>query len=361
MLNNMIKLFGIFIIYYIFFINNIICDDNKGLKYLEISTYNTALLPNYEYKQNVLNNIPRNLDLISLQEVWVESDANEIINLFKNDYPYSYYETPNAGEDVGCRNANSFNYLQQFGGCLAQNQITEIGWNSVKPCLHILDNWLNVDPICVQCVLSGQTNSDPLTLQKCFATNQGKLKTYNGSTGILLLSKKPLNKVKFTQKDSFLLRRGLLEFCYQDLYIVTSHFPFNYSIPLPQDYQQNFAHDVLKLRPNILFGDLNSGNDYQSQAYNILKNDGYKSINPNLSTFCTIPNNTICDGYASSSLSTTRDHIMYDNQIHPNRLNFVNTTNYNINIYGDDVNISDHLGLYSKLSYVLKKKHVYCQ
>lgn len=145
------------------------------------------------------------------------------------------------------------------------------------------------------------------------------------------------------------------------LYIIISHFLFNYSISLPQDYQQDFAYHVLRLRPNILLGDLNSGYNYQHHAYNILHDDGYKSIAPNLSTFCAIDNNTICDGFSSTSLYTTRDHIMYDNQIHPSRLNFVNNNNYHINVYGNDVNISDHLGIYTRISYVLKKKHSYCR
>ena len=330
---------------------------------IRIASYNTGLVPgDNAHLPDLINVIPRNLDVLALQEVWLQSDIRSIVSALNSSYPYSYYPTPDAGSKIGCKPVSA-GLSTVFFTCLATHGISTVGWDTITPCLPELRSWMSQDYDCALCFISSISAgiSPESTGGLCF-TGQGYPYTYGGSSGLLVLSKTPIKNANFTARPSFLLRRGLLEMCVKGLYIVESHYPFEYPLPLLQELQTDFSRHILKTRPNIVLGDLNTGKNYQPAGYELLKSYGYKSINPDLATYC-ITNSSIAGSCnTETELRQKIDHIMYDNEINCNSLEWQRRTQYEITTFGSRApTVSDHIGISSTLKYKMHRPHIYCR
>ncbi|KAL9657699.1 hypothetical protein ABK040_005052 [Willaertia magna] len=338
-----------------------ICGSSQKEDNIKIASYNAGLVPgDNSHLDALVRVVPTDLDVILFQEVWLQSDANLLISKLRRNYPFNYYTPLDKGPSVKCQ-AVSVSLSNNFFTCLVMNQIASMGWDTIKPCLGALSVWMEKDYNCAVCFLASLTDGKNVTetSTKCFSS--GSLYSYDGSAGLLVLSKKSIERPKFSHLPSFLLRRGLLEMCIDDLYIIGSHFPFNYTIPLQQDLQTDFIEDIIQKRPNIILGDLNTGLNYQPEGYELLKEYGYRSVNPNIATYC--PTNSSVAGSCSTEaeLAQKIDHIMFDTEIHENVLLWKQKTRYAIEVFGNRApTVSDHIGIKTELQYNLKRKHLYC-
>lgn len=324
---------------------------------IRVAQWNTGLLKGIN-PTDVIANIPNNTDIIVMQEVWDVDVANRIISDTKKNYPYSHYEI--GSNIVASCSENHTRYIELFEQCLSEHSIGNVDINNIAPCIPVLDEWLKNDALCAKCILSGISSGDVDTVRKCTVTKNGYQFMNNGSTGLLVLSKKPIEKAEFTPMKSFLLNRGILTFCVDRLRVVTSHFPFEYEgLTIPQSNQLEMAARVLFTAPDVVLCDMNSGPDYQPDAYNLFKNKPYHTAFKPRPTYCpTGTTNAACLA-ATDDKNVSIDHIFVRgiSKEDPNTSNIV-INKGKFKTFGESA--SDHVGLWVPISYNPGYKNIQC-
>ncbi|EFC38359.1 predicted protein [Naegleria gruberi] len=335
---------------------NFTLSNNNNLK---IASFNTALVPGTPVNvKKIIETIPKDLDVVFLQEVWLQSHSHLIAEELKSSYPYSFHGHKEVLNEASCTDDSFHRFALPFLHCVRENNLT-LSWTTLGPCAEFLSRAAYGNFKCISCVLTSIVENK--NMANCYTPGHtGQEFLYDGSNGLMVLSKTPISRANYTSYPSFLLSRGLLEMCINGLYIMESHFPFNFGIDLPVMYQPEFSRMVIMKRPNILVGDLNSGPMTQPEGYETLAGYGYQSIDPNKATFCVNGLNWESgDCSDDPERNTGMDHIMVDKFSRILEWNFNNS--FKLQLFGDSTPTpSDHLGITTELNYNMARKHPYC-
>jgi len=131
---------------------------------------------------------------------------------------------------------------------------------------------------------------------------QGPKHAYNGENGQLILSRYPIENVKVTKFDSFVVNRANIHATIRGFKVSFGHFAFNMieDIYPPAGpammgaLQPQMAADMIAQKSDAVLGDFNSGHNYQSGGYDAFIAAGYVSgfKSPEPDTWCRQPSHS---------------------------------------------------------------------
>jgi hypothetical protein len=273
--------------------------------------------------------IPEDLDVMVLQEVYLDEDAKRIISHLKCVYPYYLRSSPAPFRNVSCK-PETQEKLQNVFQCIQQNNIESISINTLQPCINEINSVIDEDPDCVSCTFvqafmeeirqtrsrinDPQSNEQSIPLdqfifERCFTnTDNNNATNYNGQSGLLILSKKPLQYSNSCEqialsdlgiseniKDglinttddrlirhypSFTIQRSVISFSYDKINILAVHLPYDIGTTYTDEALQTeiINSELSWTNYDILIGDFNSEPQYQREAYNRIKEYGYINL-----------------------------------------------------------------------------------
>eukprot|EP01121_Diplochlamys_sp_Union-15-3_P010432 TRINITY_DN2927_c0_g1_i2.p1 TRINITY_DN2927_c0_g1~~TRINITY_DN2927_c0_g1_i2.p1 ORF type:complete len:355 (-),score=38.10 TRINITY_DN2927_c0_g1_i2:49-1113(-) len=326
---------------------------------INAGTWNLGLLSVAPDQQldYIVSEIPKNLQVLSLQEVWTLENKARIIQKLYRHYAFSYsIPIPDVPEKTGCKQEtiDDSNYSPRaLIECLVQLNVSSENFKLIDP-LATQQCWNLVlaiafppeiipgaknDEQCIACLQNEIPFSGfDLALELC-STNQGD-KYYNGGdTGIVVLAKHPIKNPYVTYFESYLRQTVVLTFNVRRVMYATSHFPFDITgvpgIPT-QALQPSILAFMRNTGADVLLGDFNSGPNYQSQAYNETVSEGWIDVNYGVPTFCTVDNYdpSLC---SPSTAAQMIDHIFLSPERHWN--------SYKYFTFGRKLGLSDHIGI----------------
>ena len=334
---------------------------------LRVGTWNVMQQPWLtQWTTDVINNLGNtNLDVLVLQEVWTERVRNTIITNkeVSKDFSFFYSSAP-FQKQVGCNFSDTLllQYAQMFVGCLMQTgtnltQIIQPYDGPINPLCNLAGIQValyNGNPNnfeCLSCLINSMQKSiDPFTT--C-ATQSGDAYSYNGTNGILIMSKFKIRNVTETRFNSWIANRVNIHFTVKGIKFSAGHFAYNvledvnplYAGFMFGDTQPQQSNDMLNKSSDVVIGDLNSGigavgiPEYQPRGYNLLVSGGYVSTLANVTaTYCSNPLFRMCrDGNGGAYPGQAIDHILVKNNT---KLRFSSSETFN-----SQPLMSDHIGV----------------
>lgn len=202
-----------------------IIDLEKSKKTINLLTFNTGLAHTFvPYANQRSPQIIRalkdgNADIVCLQEVWTQDDRNSFIFGLKDKYPYSFIN-PIIQMPVSKKPACSISEIfgkNKYGRCLVDNCIKKSGDQLtaclIENCRKPLDELKDNNNQCANALLAQVGLPSWKALYNIFNPfKYAGLFAYDGSDGIMLLSKYPIEKKENLNWDnlSTLNRRNVL-------------------------------------------------------------------------------------------------------------------------------------------------------
>lgn len=218
-------------------------------------------------------------DLICLQEVWKDDDAQALTDGLKTQYPFSFREKT---EDTSTAQVR----CGDLGAVLALKTCVDTDCTpkgiSASQCVESTCKtpYDKLDDGCKRCLAA---NTDNPT--SC-AIGGAKEFTYGGRNGLLLLSRTALKDAKYTPLDAILIKRGVITATVAERTIQCTHLSADLGVvPYPKDrpyktWLEELAGEIQTLSKTagmgctILLGDLNCG-----PAKNGLTGEGEDTFN----------------------------------------------------------------------------------
>jgi endonuclease/exonuclease/phosphatase family metal-dependent hydrolase len=202
-------------------------------------------------------------DVICLNEVWTDDDAQAIINALAPNYPHHFREvtTDDSAPTVRCTDIGK---VLALAGCQADNCATISTTDCVAgPCQTAYDALTDECKICL-----AANTADPTTC----AIGGAKDFAYDGRNGLMLLSKYPLADATYTPLDTQLIKRGVITADIGGTHVQCTHMPAVLSVvPYPTggthstwaDENAAAVTDLIGTAAatgcSVLMGDLNTG------------------------------------------------------------------------------------------------------
>lgn len=130
-------------------------------------------------------------------------------------------------------------------------------------------------------------------LHRC-SFGQGVRYSHGGRSGLLILSKRPIENLELVPYDTFLNHRAVIYATIENTLYAFTQFPKNYLDEVdvllgpfqPGALQPQLAQDIIGRAPDVIVGDFNSSPDYQPAAHNLFVENGYRALFSNITTFC---------------------------------------------------------------------------
>jgi endonuclease/exonuclease/phosphatase family metal-dependent hydrolase len=272
---------------------------------ISVGTWNTMLQPWFPYEPDVITTIASTkFDALALQEVWTEAAKDRIVSHLdvKAAYPYYYYAP--ALQEVGL--APIFvpdQFVTDYTDCLEANgidtrQVDQPTLPIPFGCQQLALNLAFTDPGSLECINSTMEQLSPGgnpadALYRC-AFGNGVRYSHGGRSGLLILSKSPIENLELIPYDTFLIHRAVIYATIGTTRYAFTQFPKNYLEDMdgllgPFQYgalQPQLAQDVIGRDPDVIAGDFNSSPDYQPAAHNLFVENGYRPLFSNVTTFC---------------------------------------------------------------------------
>lgn len=235
-----------------------------------IVTYNAGLaggaVPYAGFRRPLIIEALKKLDadLLCLQEVWSDEDAQAVSDGIKAEFPYSFRqktEDPSAAQ-VRCADPNKVGLLVACRDAKCSPSGLSASACVTGPCKAEYDALTDACKLC----LAGNTSS-PIGC----AVGGAKDFVYEGRNGLLLLSKRELKNPKYTAFDTVLIKRGVITASVGSLQVLCTHLPadFGATVPYPAGKYTSWATEhagtvdaLVKTAAsgcNVLLGDLNTG------------------------------------------------------------------------------------------------------
>ncbi|MBM4398517.1 MAG: endonuclease/exonuclease/phosphatase family protein [Deltaproteobacteria bacterium] len=190
-------------------------DGGGGAPAFTVATYNAGLATGFvEYADERLPLIgpavaALDADVVCLQEVWTQAQADAVLAAAKDAFPHQYYEVTKGewGDTAAaCREAES----GPLGACAkkrcgdkAPGDLAKCVLGNCKPEFDALSS------PCVTCVGANVGKALQEILDAC-AKPGAAVWTYDGRNGLILLSKHPLSGTEYRRLDSYLIVRVVL-------------------------------------------------------------------------------------------------------------------------------------------------------
>lgn len=192
-------------------------DDNTavvgGSTSLSLVTFNAAQLAELaQYPEQRLAATERDLprlgaDVVCLQELWDVRALDGVADALVGTFPYSHRSVQATGGVGGADCTES--EATSLAECLSDNCGDEEG-SALALCAvqNCADEFMSVSPACQQCIASNQSSGSLDELTSVCAAGEGA--TYSDQTGLLLLSRLPLEDTDYLALPSALGDRGVL-------------------------------------------------------------------------------------------------------------------------------------------------------
>jgi endonuclease/exonuclease/phosphatase family metal-dependent hydrolase len=182
---------------------------------LSLATFNTAIgVGLAPFAAQRLDAIERDLpgldaDVLCLQELWQPDDLERIASALQSEYPYTHRSVGAGGIGQQACTADEASQLQT---CLNEN-CAGVG-NAGLPLCAIANcamAFTQVATSCQQCIVANMDAPDVNELVRiCGPAGQGEAVAFENQTGLLLLSRLPLEQTDFLELESALGDRGVL-------------------------------------------------------------------------------------------------------------------------------------------------------
>ena len=323
----------------------------RDLKGFKVATYNLALAHHYiafaqERRPHLIKAIASvNADLLCLQEVWQASDRQRIKEELKSIYPYQHL-TPIQQTLTEKRPACGWRDLfgkGKFITCMRQHCSQQEGEKSTHCLLNTCGPALKkLRRENQKCSLALMAQVGKSSLRALFTVlnpfQRAGLFSYEGSNGLLLLSKYPLLKKSLLDLSplSTLTRRGAIaaevEIPNKKIHVFCTHLSANLrKVPYSGNFQnwsqENKAQLKLLLQeaqkkalPTLIMGDFNFGPQKKDlhpvlpDSYRLTENSSFHNVllkkNPSC-TFCS--HNTFNQNSQGKGKNNLIDHIYVKN------------------------------------------------
>ncbi|MDB9786804.1 endonuclease/exonuclease/phosphatase family protein [Bacteriovoracaceae bacterium] len=327
-------------------------------------------------------------DIVCLQEVWNQSDIYQFKSQLKNIYPHSFSVEAKqtfTQNSPACRATNIIG-SGKFGTCVLSNCTSESGDKFtdciINTCRESMDTLKQENRECAAALFSqvGSSLIEGLTSVLNPFKKVG-LFAYEGSTGLILLSKHPLKNKRHIDMvgQSTLNHRGALyaEFDLNNRthQVVCTHLTADLDLSAPYtglwkdwgnenkeqtnillSYLEGSSTDGIKL----LMGDFNSGPEFTGvlaelkNNHSIIEQAGYKTpiVDQYECSYCS--DNTLVESKNNNLI----DHVFYqlsdDQQFDSADSRIIYKNQVSITDDENDlqtVNLSDHFGVKVKISY----------
>lgn len=148
-------------------------------------------------------------DVICLQELWRPEDLEGIADALSAEFPHSHRSVVRAGGGDGpaCTSAES----TLLTTCLDEN-CGDVDAAGLVVCAvaNCAAAFTEVDVSCRECIIANQMATDVEALVAICGAGDGEAAVYEDQTGLLLLSRLPLEEPSFLRLESTLGDRGVL-------------------------------------------------------------------------------------------------------------------------------------------------------
>ncbi len=186
----------------------------EPVRELSLVSFNAALgvglAPYLERRLDVIEaDLPSlGADLICLQEVWQPENVDRLVSSLASRYPYTHRSVRSMG---GGGAACTPSEAQLLSTCLSEN-CGDVEPEGVPLCAiaNCADTFTQVSMSCQQCIAANQSAEDVDNLTTICAADDGEAAAYADQTGLLLLSRLPLEATGYQAFESSLGDRGLL-------------------------------------------------------------------------------------------------------------------------------------------------------
>jgi endonuclease/exonuclease/phosphatase family metal-dependent hydrolase len=322
------------------------------------------LQPWFLWSEEAIASVPKNKDVLALQEVWTTELRDQILEKVGDAYPHHYW--PEAhNEKVGCDMtvptipAYSWAYIDclQRAGVdtqTVQQPLTAVPYDCLAIAIGIvLSQPLNpANQLCLACLINTMENLAPAdamaALQICGA-GEGPKYGHQGINGQLILSKHPIEDVKAVSFDSFIAHRVNIHATIGGIRFGFGHFAFNlladvdpslaplmYGALQPQQVQ-----DFVDAGVDVIVGDMNSGPNYQPDGYDLLFTSGYALATPTSPTWCDAERADFLPCLYAGAVPMSIDHIFVRNASR--------VVTWKPRLFNEEPVSSDHIGVSAKV------------
>lgn len=147
-------------------------------------------------------------DVICLQEVWLPENLERIASALSSEYPYNHRSVQSLGGGAAvCTEREA----ASLSGCLAEN-CSGIERDGLPLCAiaNCAGQFTEVSMGCQQCIAANQSAADVENLTSVCSSMEAGAAAYADQTGLLLLSRLPLEWPSYVAFESSLGDRGLL-------------------------------------------------------------------------------------------------------------------------------------------------------
>jgi endonuclease/exonuclease/phosphatase family metal-dependent hydrolase len=251
------------------------CDDKPTVcpGGLELATYNAGLahgaVPFAEERlEPIIDELRESpADVLCLQEVWTDEDAQAIQDGLAAEFPYAFRErTENDDSEWFACFISQWTKIFRMNSCVDD----ECAPNGISTFECAADQcaaeWDAIDDGCKLCLAANATS--PV---KC-ATWRAPMFANDGRNGLLLLSRMPLESASYTPFETYVIKRGLIRADVAGLQVQCTHQTSALDVvPYPEegsyaswDEEHRAQVELMaqlagERRRTVLLGDLNTG------------------------------------------------------------------------------------------------------
>jgi endonuclease/exonuclease/phosphatase family metal-dependent hydrolase len=189
-------------------------DVREPVRDLALVSFNSALgVGLAPYKDQRLEAIEADLpglgaDLVCLQEVWEAESVDRLASALAREYPYSHRSVRLTGGGGAACSQTEAVLLQS---CLDDN-CGDVEPEGLPLCAiaNCAASFTEVSMPCQQCIAANQSATDVENLASLCSADGGEAAAYADQTGLLILSRLPLEETSYFAFESALGDRGLL-------------------------------------------------------------------------------------------------------------------------------------------------------
>jgi endonuclease/exonuclease/phosphatase family metal-dependent hydrolase len=147
-------------------------------------------------------------DVICLQEIWLPENIDRLVASLSSEYPYNHRSVrASGGGSAACTEQEA----GSLSSCLADN-CAAVEPDGLPLCAiaNCAAAFTEVSVACQQCIAANQSADDVENLTTICASADAGAASYSDQTGLLLLSRLPLERPSYVAFESSLGDRGLL-------------------------------------------------------------------------------------------------------------------------------------------------------
>jgi len=311
-------------------------------------------------------------DVLCMQEVWTDADAEAIRAGVEATFPYSFREkTKNDANDWFACGPTQWPSLYSMNSCVS-SKCTPSGISAFECAAdQCAPEWAALDDTCKLCLASNAES--PL---KCAAW-RAPMYANEGRNGIMLLSREPLDNPRYTPFETYVIKRGVISARVGGFDVQCTHMTADLDVvPYPttgsfHSWAEEHHAEVKQLadlagdrRRTVMLGDLNTGpasagvDGELPDNFQQVLGAGYKDTwtDAPVCTYCQENPLACSKPEGCGGLSSRLDHVLLKNFDAGVTLDFTRFADQPITIRDSagtshDGRLSDHYGVIARMPF----------